>query len=384
MKEKEIRKKLTEILSAAVNGRVENAELAKRISGNDLVHIYRLAKRHDLAHVVSSFVYSNGIEVGEELKNLLQSAEYASIYRHEQMRFAFGQICSAFDAANIPYVPLKGFVIRDFYPYETMRTSCDIDILVHEEDLDKAIKCLEERGYICGKKHYHDVSLYSPNKIHLELHFNIQEDIDCIDVILKDAWKHAGLAECYRYEFSKEFFIYYIYAHMAYHFVGGGCGIRTLMDIWVMEHKMDAPYTCAEKMLKRAGIYKFASEMSRIANECFTHGGGDEFTDTVLQYIYFGGVYGNTENKLAAYKSKNKDSFSYLLERIFLPYRSMTTLYPILKKRPYLLPFCWVARWVKAIFGGKSKSLVREMACSTSISEQKVEEVKEMLSRLGL
>lgn len=384
MKEKEIRKKLTEILSAAVNGRVENAELAKRISGNDLVHIYRLAKRHDLAHVVSSFVYSNGIEVGEELKNLLQSAEYASIYRHEQMRFAFGQICSAFDAANIPYVPLKGFVIRDFYPYETMRTSCDIDILVHEEDLDKAIKCLEERGYRAGKKCYHDVSLFSPNQIHLELHFNIKEYTDSLDVILKDAWKYTSFTKNCRYDFNKEFFIYYIYAHMAYHFVGGGCGIRTLMDIWVMEHKMDAPYSYAEKMLKKAGIYKFAAEMSRIANLCFGEGTIDEFSDAVVEYIYNGGVYGNAENKLAAYKSKNKGSFSYLLERIFLPYKAMTVLYPSLKKHPYLLPFCWVARWVKAIFGGKSKSLVREMACSTSLSEQKVEEVKEMLSQLGL
>jgi hypothetical protein len=171
---------------------------------------------------------------------------------------------------------------------------------------------------------------------------------------------------------------------MAYHFVGGGCGIRTLMDIWVMEHRANLPYTCAEQLLKKAGIYKFAEEMSNFANICFSGGEEDEFFNAVMSYICYGGVYGNMENKLAAYKSKDKSSFAYLLERIFLPYKGMTVLYPILKKHPYLLPFCWVARWIKALFKGKTRGLVQEMTCSNAVSEQKVVEVKKMFSDLGL
>lgn len=384
MKEKDIRKGLVEILGAAVNGRIKEPALAQKIPLEDLVHIYRLAKRHDLAHTVSRFVYNNGIEVDEGLMSLLRGEEYTVIYRHEQMKYAYGQICSAFEEEKIPYVPLKGSVIRGFYPDETMRTSCDIDILVREEDLDRAIECLAARGYRCGQKHYHDVSLYSPGDVHLELHFNIQEFTDSLDVILKDAWEHASPTEGYRYDFSKEFFVYYIYAHMAYHFVGGGCGIRPLMDIWVMEHRANLPYTCAEQLLKKAGIYKFAEDMSKFANICFSGGEEDEFFNTVMSYICYGGVYGNMGNKLAAYKSKDKGSFAYLMERIFLPYRAMTVLYPILKKHPYLLPFCWVARWVKALFRGKTRGLVQEMTYSNAISEQRVAEVKDMLMQLGL
>lgn len=124
-----------------------------------------------------------------------------------------------------------------------MRTSCDIDILIYEEDLEVAINSLETKGYRCGERNYHDVSLYSPSKIHLELHFNIQENMDNLDAVLKDAWEYAVPTNTSQYAFSKEFFAFHIFAHMAYHFVSGGCGIRSLLDIWVLKHKMGISYS---------------------------------------------------------------------------------------------------------------------------------------------
>ena len=279
MDEKEVQTILIEILYAAVNEVEKSPDVAQKITPDTLISIYRLAKKHDLAHIVSNFVYCNQIEINQEIRVKLHREELISVYRHEQMKYTFEQICSIFDEANLSYVPLKGSVTRPYYPYEHMRTSCDIDILIHEEDLESAISCLESNGYRCGNKHYHDVSIYSPNKIHLELHFSIQENIDYLDVVLKEAWQYAVLSKGCRYDFSKEFFVFHIYAHMAYHFLSGGCGIRSLLDIWVMEHKMNASYLCAKDLLEQAGIYRFASEMSNIANKCFTENTQDDFSE---------------------------------------------------------------------------------------------------------
>lgn len=384
MDEKEVQELLIEILYAAVNEAEKSPAVAQKITPDNLISICRLAKKHDLAHIVSAFVYRNQIEIDQELLVKLQREELMSVYRYEQMHYAFEQICDAFNEKGIAYIPLKGSVLRAYYPYESMRTSCDIDILIHEEDLDCAISCLENKGYRCGNKHYHDVSLFSPNKIHLELHFNIQENIDFLDVVLKDAWQYAVLTQGCRHDFSKEFFVFHMYAHMAYHFLSGGCGIRSLMDIWIMEHKMDAPYSCAADLLHKAGIYTFAAEISHISNQCFSLNNRDAFSDLVLKYIYSGGVYGSTENTIAVYKSKKNSSFVYLMERLFLPYNSMIIAYPILKKAPYLLPFYWVVRWGKTIFGGKSKQFVSEMSCANQISDQRIKEVIEIRSRLDL
>lgn len=384
MDEKEVQHILIEILYAAVNELENNESIKEKITPDILPAVYRLAKKHALAQVVSNFVYRNKIEIDQKLQSQLHREEIMSVCRNEQMKYSFGEICDAFDEIGIAYIPLKGSVIRPYYPYESMRTSCDIDILIHENDLETAINSLENKGYRCGDRNYHDVSLYSPSNIHLELHFNIQENRDNLDAVLKDAWEYAVPTNSSQYVFSKEFFAFHIFAHMAYHFVSGGCGIRSLLDIWVLEHKMGISYSCAKALLEKAGICQFASEMSKLAELCFTQNNRDYFSDTVLKYIFRGGVYGSIENQIAVDKSKIGSSAGYAVKRLFLPYKSMVVAFPYLKKAPYLLPFCWVVRWIKAIFGGKSKRVISEMVCANSISEEKIKEVTAICSRLGL
>ncbi len=384
MDEREYQSILIEILYSAMNEVESSPALAKKVTPDILSSVYRLAKKHDLAHIVSKFIHQNQIEVSDDLKAQFQREELMSIYRHEQMKYAYEEICAAFEEANMPYIPLKGSVLRPYYPFESMRTSCDIDILIHESDLKSAIACLEGKGYRCGDRNYHDVSLYSPNKIHLELHFNIQENMDPLDKVLKDAWNYTSLAQGSRYDFSKEFFAFHIFAHLACHFVSGGCGFRSLLDIWVMEHKMGICCSCAKELLEKAAIYQFATEMRNLAELCFTHNDKDVAWDPVLQYIFQGGVYGSAENQIAVDKSQTKSSFTYVLKRIFLPYKLMVLSYPFLQKAPYLLPVFWVVRWVKAMFGSRSKRIVSEMACVSNMPDEKIKAVKAICSRLGL
>ena len=384
MDEKKVQQILIEILYAGVNEIEHNESIKEKITPDILPAVYRLAKKHDLAHVVSSFVYRNKVEIDQNLQARLQREEMMSVYRHEQMKYSFGEICSAFDETGISYIPLKGSVIRPYYPYESMRTSCDIDVLIHEEDLETAINSLKNKGYQCGDRNYHDVSLYAPNKIHLELHFNIQENMDNLDAVLKDAWKYAVPTNSSQCAFSKDFYAFHMFAHMAYHFLSGGCGIRSILDIWVMEHKMGISYSCAKALLEKAGLYQFAAEISKLAELCFTQNDRDSFSDSVLKYIFQGGVYGSTENHIAVDKSKTGSLAGYAVKRLFLPYKSMVIAFPCLKKAPYLLPFCWVARWMKALFGGKSKQIVSEMTCANNMSKERIKEVTEIRSRLGL
>ena len=383
MDDKQVRQLLISILAEAVCPS-RSAATANDIGPETLISVYQLAKKHDLSHVVAAYVHENKIEVSPELGAALKQDAFLSVYRCERLKYTLKEICDALEAATIPHIPLKGSEIRPYYPQESMRTSCDIDILIHEEDLDAAIQALESKGYRCGERHYHDVSLYSPGQVHLELHFNILENNVSLDTVLQDAWQYAECVQGSRYAFRKEFFVFHMYAHMAYHFLAGGCGLRSLMDIWVMEHNMDAPYSCAEDLLKKAGIYQFAAEMSRITDSCFAGQAKDVLADQVLQYIFCGGVYGTKGNAVGIYRSQNSGMAKYWLERIFLPYRSMVIAYPVLKKAPWLLPVYWVVRWFKALFGGKTGRLAAEIASANNVSAEQIAQTKDICSRLGL
>ena len=144
---------------------------------------------------------------------------------------------------------------------------------------------------------------------------------------------------------------------------------------------MQAPYGCAKGLLEEAGIYRFAEEMSKLANECFTEQGGD---DLLLSYIWRGGVYGSTENRVSVQKQQSRSRVSYLLGRLFLPYKYMVILYPILKKAPILLPLCWGRRWIRAIFGGRRGKYVSELSALNNVSQDNLLEIVSIRERLGI
>ena len=322
--------------------------------------------------------------VESELLTKFNKEALVAIYRSEQIKYAYTQICEILEAAKIPYIPLKGALLRAYYPEDYMRTSCDIDILIQKQNLKPAVEKLICNNYTCEKRNYHDVSLFSPERVRLELHFSIKENMSKLDAVLKDAWNYASLEKGSCYKFSNEFFAYHMFAHISYHFLAGGCGIRALMDIWVMTHKMGITYSSAKELLEKGGIYQFAIKISNLSEICFSGKSSDEFSDILLDYIFCGGVYGSLENKVAVKKTERKSGIGYVLNRLFLPYNAMKNIFPVLKKFPVLLPFCWVIRFFKMVFGGKMKKSVLELQVVNNMKAGQIETIQIMKEKLGL
>ena len=68
----------------------------------------------------------------------------------------------------------------------------------------------------------------------------------------------------------------------------------------------------------------------------------------------------------------------------FLSYSVMTTAYPVLKKAPFLLPFCWIDRGAKALLEGKSGKIKKEISYAKHSSQAKIDEIKERRARIKL
>ena len=116
----------------------------KQLLANSMLEeIIKVAAKHDVAHIVSLGLLNNELAT-EETKPRLQKMVFQAIYRYEKSNYELCKICEALEKAEIPFIPLKGSVLRNFYPEPWMRTSCDIDVLVHEEDLSRAVTCLDK------------------------------------------------------------------------------------------------------------------------------------------------------------------------------------------------------------------------------------------------
>lgn len=384
MEEKTLQDIFIKILRCELTETELDCSVLEQITPDILSDLYSLANRHDLAHIVSSCLHKYELLTDEKIKLKYTRQEIISVYRYEQMKRTYAQICDIFNRESIPYIPLKGSVVRQYYPKESMRTSCDIDILVKEENLDAAVNALTQEGFRRGKKNYHDISLFSDTNIHLELHFSILEGIDSLDSVLKNAWDFAVPTETSEYRFTQEFFLFHFFAHISYHFLSGGCGIKPLMDVWIIKHKMGLTYESASVLLEKAGIYRFAAEISGLAEVCFDDKPEDEFSDTLMSYIFSGGVYGTHQNLIAVKKEETKSTLGYSMQRLFMPYKKMIIIFPVLKKLPFLLPFCWIIRFFNMLRAGKITNSFAEIKTANSVSDGEIERIKQMKKKLGL
>ena len=348
--------------------------------------MYGVSKKHDIAHLVGDALIKNGLIENGDIKSQFQNQIVMAVYRYENLNYEFGRICELLEESEIPFIPLKGAVIRKFYPESWMRTSCDIDILVREEDLERAVLVLQEKaGYTTdGKKNFHDVSLYSPSGIHLELHHNIKETKENLDGLLGRAWEFAVPKKGYEYAFTGEFFMFHVLAHASYHFLGGGCGIRPFIDLFLLKSSLPYDADKLSKMLSETGIKKFAEEAEGLSEVWFGNGEHDEVTNAMEKFVLSGGVYGNSVNHAAVKQVEKKGKVRHIMSRIWMPYESLVFRYPNLKGKRILQPFYEIKRWFSLFKRSVWKRSVGELKTNAAMNQETVNETEKLMDSLGL
>ena len=361
--------------------------IKESLSQEKLATLFSVAKKHDVAHLIAYALEQNGFSFEcEEWRLLLKEKEQA-VLRYEMINGDINEISNLFESERIDYMMLKGAVLRSYYPQPWMRTSCDIDILVKEESLDRATNALVEKlSYKTDyEKHYHDVSLFSPFGMHLELHHNINETIEEYDKILTRVWQFSYKAEknCYKHFQSNEFLVFHLMAHMAYHFVSGGCGIRSVMDMWVIKNSLELDENALTTLLHQSKLLKFYNRIMELADYWFEGNKQPiELVQEMEKYILLGGAYGTKAQSAVSKQAKSGGKFKYIWSRIFMPYKNLAVLYPIIKKHKILTPFCQIARWFSAIF--KRKKVLKEIKIVSAVNKEQLKGLESLLDNLGL
>ena len=91
----------------------------------DLVELYKLSKKQDMAHIIAyGLKKHNLIDSNSELWDKHYKKQYSlAQFRVTNLQFEFERVCQALEEAEIDYIPLKGVVIRPLYPEAWMRVS---------------------------------------------------------------------------------------------------------------------------------------------------------------------------------------------------------------------------------------------------------------------
>ena len=375
-----------ELIRYKITGASLSDEFANGISYDDLSLVYEISVSQGVVAIVAEALSDLGLIDGEA-KQAFFNAQLANLYVTEQIKHELESISTLFEEEGIQFVLLKGSVLRAYYPKPEMRESCDIDALIHPEDLERACDALKSKlSYEQRTRSPHDVGMFSPSEVELELHYTLYEGENSKKYILDKVWDYAVKCDGFQYkhELKNEFFILYHLIHMVKHVISGGCGIRPFLDLYIIDTKFGYNKEDLKNLTDQAEITKFADEAFRIAHAWFGVGSSDATTSLMADYIFGAGIYGNFENQVAASLAHNGTKFKNLMERIFMPYNTLQVIYPVIKKYPVLTPLYEVKRWFRIIFKDKAKNQLIIMKHNSNITEEKQIKVAKLMENLGL
>ena len=375
------------LVSECVFGTEHNLPEQDELSGK-LPALYRLSKKHDIAHLVACSLKKRGMLSQEDISQKLNQQLMLAVLRCEKIQRDTDAVCRLLEAEKIDFILLKGTVLREYYPEPWMRTSSDVDILIHPEDSRRATAALTEKlSYESERNVDYEISFYSPGKVHFELHHDLREKetVACTQQLLQQVWEYVIPQEGWQHQYrmQNEFFYFYHLAHMAKHMVFGGTGIRSFIDIQIMEDKMEFDRERQEQLLQSGGLRKFYEFCTRLCAVWFGNRPHDDTTRMGQRYILLGGIYGNRENRIAVYQSRDGGKIAYAMKRIFPSQREMKLLYPVLQKHPVLTPVCHACRWCRLVFGGRLRSAAQEFKINAQTG-QEVQTATKLFDEIGL
>ena len=332
--------------------------LTNLFSLNEIKSLQPFLKRHNFEHLLFDIMQKNGVEDIESLsfaKQIKNKAVFKSLLQED----AIQKTKSAFENAKIGYILLKGARIKKLYAQEWMRVSDDVDILVKPEDLKKAEDAIEKAGFMFNARSTHDVSFVDENKIKIELHYDLIED-SCAknaNAVLKNVWDSAVKKDGYEYFLTDDMMYFYHIAHIAKHFELGGCGVKAILDTFLL-NQIDFDAKKRNELLIKGELNVFAQKIEKLAENWFVDEEVDSELVSLTEYIIRGGNFGSYSNYALTKKATKKGA---LKELLFPKKSDMEKLFPAVKKSVLLLPMFWVVRIVKKIFKGNSKRYIKKI-----------------------
>lgn len=336
----------------AVNGKVPEAS---KIEALNLEALFKVCQKHILTACAAYALEAAGIH-----DNQFTQAKEKAVRKNILLDMERGKILARLEQEQIWYMPLKGAILKDWYPKLGMRQMSDNDILCDGSCRRRIHDIMLDMGFTCD--HYekeNDDAYFKQPVSNFEMHNelftaahagNLHEYYaDVKDKLIKDD------NNAYGYHFRTEDFYIYLIAHEYKHFADGGTGVRSLLDIYIFMRKsgdtLDWNYMKQE--FDKLGITEYEQQSRDLAMKVFRDNA--PLTDAeqeLLDYHIMSGTYGVLKNRYQnRMKQQETDSkWEYIRNRFFPPLEFLEVSVPWVRKSKLLIPAALVYRLFRGIF----------------------------------
>jgi len=365
--------------------------------GLDWDKLLQLARIHRVEGIVYHQIINGCIQtpvVPEHIRKKL-FLSFADTCCHYAIRTRLAkELDKVFRQENIPYIIVKGIDIAELWPSPKLRTTQDIDLVVHAEDKSRVHELLLSCGWENMSRQMFEWT-YAKNGCVLELHhclfYYAEMNAKPLQKYFADCWEFARQsAGSSRYHLERNFYFAFLLVHLYKHFFSCGVGFRFFLDIAIFLQNGGLDWERLEKDLRSIGIWDFTKICLAFCRKWFDISvpieteelPNDFYLDSTAQ-IMKNGLFGETNEKnrnsheiymLKKGSSTWKVWLPMFFEVVFPSYDLIRSepVYSYVDGKPFLMPVVWLHRfflrfWERKtmpqiffIFQGIDKQLIQE------------------------
>ena len=335
------------LITGLFNGKKIKRE---KLEGMDLQKLFAVAEKHNLAAVTAYALEKQGITDPH-----FEQAKDKAIRKSILFDAEAGAIFSELEKKGIWYMPLKGTVLKKYYPNIGMRQMADADILFDSTRAEDVRDIFLSRDFECTDFGFgvHD-SYHKEPVYNFEMHrclFSRSAHATCLCDYYEDFGRLLIPDDASKFarHLSDEDFYLYMRAHEYKHYSNGGTGLRSLLDIYVFlnafSDRLDWDYI--KKEAEGLGIADFEKAGRELSLKLFKGEKLDAGEKKMLAYYVFSGTYGTIKNHVEHSLEKlNGSRLRYVMKRLFPSYGAIVYNAPWVKKSVLLIPAGYLYRIV--------------------------------------
>lgn len=359
----------------------------------DMKALFLMSARHFIDALVGTTLKQAGVALPKYWEDrMVKAVRKVLLFDAERKK-----LCAWMDSEQIWYLPLKGIILKDYYPSVGMRQMSDNDILFDEDAWERVKKHMLSEGYEAESvgKGNHDV-YQKPPVYNFEMHRSLygrghdESWVEYYSDIKERLIPDGNEENSFGYHMRDEDFYIYITSHAYKHYSGSGTGLRTLLDFYAYLNAKEATLDFADIQTecKKLGIDEFEKHNRVLCSKVFAPQqtyGQEAFEQSLstdelamLRYYLSSGVYGTFDRMVAnrmerqkqADGKRNLSRLSYYRHRVF-PGMELYGRYPLLVKHRWLIPAYWCYRIVRLLFSKKRRhKILREVKAVKRVAAQ--------------
>lgn len=360
----------------------------------DLPAVQTLARKHKIENLVYYGAVNCGVDPKLPIMKELFVTTCKCVHMDQRQKRQLETLLAAFEANEIHHMPLKGVLLKHLYPRTDMRLMSDADILIREEQYPRIRQIVTDLGFTFDYETDHEI-VWKNADLNLELHKKlVPERSREFYAYFGTGWDLAVPAQDrpYRYEFSREDNMLFLFTHFTKHYIGSGIGVRHLVDLWVYDRsnpELNQSYILGE--LKKMGLDQFYQNVMQTTRVWFEGEAATQVSDFITDFIFESGVYGRHTTAVLAFAARdsryhggrNRSSGEKILRSVFPGRAELQPEYPVLKKAPVLLPFVWIVRGFRILLFDRRK-IRRKLRDIEEVTDENVKAYEQALAFVGL